>query len=72
MTFDRLKDSTQLEVLNTIKKIGKRYVIGAFYTDTNSFFYEFDLKREYLKFNKERFKDKGTAASRYHRKTRKK
>ncbi|TWD92189.1 HNH endonuclease [Neobacillus bataviensis] len=50
-TFDKLSDSKQIEILEIIKKNGKKYVIGAFYSDTNSFFYEFDLKREYLKFN---------------------
>ncbi|MFD0824422.1 hypothetical protein ACT8ZR_01980 [Neobacillus sp. M.A.Huq-85] len=50
-TFDKLPDDFQIEILEKIKNIGKRYVIGAFYSDTNSYFYEFDLKREYLKFN---------------------
>lgn len=51
MTFDKLPKELQLRVINDIKKYGKRYVIGAFYSDTNKFFYEFDLKKEYFRFN---------------------
>lgn len=50
-TFDKLEASLQLEIIKKIKNKGKRYVIGAFYEDTNELFYEFDLKSEYLKFN---------------------
>jgi hypothetical protein len=50
-TFEKLPDILQVEILELIKRNGKRYVIGAFYNDTNSIFYEFDLKHEYLKFN---------------------
>jgi hypothetical protein len=51
ITFDKLPSGVQLEIIKNIKKAGKRYVIGAFYSDTNQFFYEFDLKLEYLRFN---------------------
>jgi 5-methylcytosine-specific restriction endonuclease McrA len=51
LTFDKLSDKLQLDILKSVKKIGKKYVIGAFYSDTNNFFYAFDLKKEYLKFN---------------------
>jgi hypothetical protein len=51
MTFDKLPSNIQVEIIKDIKKAGKRYVIGAFYGDTNKFFYEFDLKREHLRFN---------------------
>ncbi|MEH7158954.1 hypothetical protein [Neobacillus drentensis] len=50
-TFDKLPDYLQNKVIASVKKNGKKYVIGAFYIDTNSFFYEFDLKHEYLKLN---------------------
>ena len=49
--FDKLPDMIQLEIVKEIKKAGKRYVIGAFYSDTKGFFYEFDLKQEKLRFN---------------------
>jgi hypothetical protein len=52
MTFDKLPSNIQVEIIKDIKKAGKKYVIGAFYSDTNKFFYEFDLKREYLRINK--------------------
>lgn len=50
-TFDKLEASLQLEIIKSIKNKGKRYVIGAFYADTQNFFYEFDLKKEHLKFS---------------------
>lgn len=56
MTFDKLPDSMQLSITKDIKKIGKKYVIGSFYSDSNSFFYEFNLKSEYLRFNKPVYK----------------
>lgn len=51
-TFDQLPATLQLDIISNVKKAGKRYVIGAFYGDTNSFFYEFNLKEEYLRLNK--------------------
>jgi 5-methylcytosine-specific restriction endonuclease McrA len=51
LTFDKLPSNVQIEIVRNIKKAGKRYVIGAFYSDTSKFFYEFDLKQEYLRFN---------------------
>lgn len=51
ITFDKLPENVQLEIIKEVKKAGKRYVIGAFYSDTGKFFYEFHLKREYLRFN---------------------
>ena len=51
-TFDQLTESLQLRIIKDIKKAGKKYVIGAFYSDTNCFFYEFNLKEEYLRLNK--------------------
>lgn len=55
-TFDKLPYSIQIETLDSIKKIGEKYVIGAFYSDTNSIFYEFNIKRGYLKFNRPVYK----------------
>ena len=55
-TFDKLSSSLQLEIIKAIKKAGKKYVIGAFYGDTQNFFYEFHLKNEYLRFNQPVYK----------------
>ncbi|WP_043931900.1 HNH endonuclease [Bacillus sp. EB01] len=56
LTFDKLQDSLQLDIIKEVKKNGKRYVIGAFYSDINGYFYEFDLKEEHLRFNPPVFK----------------
>lgn len=51
LKFDNVNPILQLEIVKEVKKKGKRYVIGAFYGDTNGLFYEFKLKSEYLRFN---------------------
>lgn len=50
--FDQLPNQLQLEIIRDVKTYGKRYVIGAFYGDMGEVVYKFDLKNEYLKFNK--------------------
>lgn len=56
LPFDKLPDNIQFKIIKDVKRAGKRYVIGAFYSDTNKFFYEFDLKQEYLRFNEPLYK----------------
>ena len=47
--FDQLPASQQLQLIEAVKKVGKKYVIGATYSDFNGEIYSFDLKKEYLK-----------------------
>ena len=46
--FDRLPEAVQQSIVQQVKKNGKRYVIGAFYGDTDGVFYAFHLKNETL------------------------
>ena len=46
--FDRLPESVQQQVVSAVKREGKKYVIGAFYGDTDGVFYSFHLKEERL------------------------
>lgn len=55
-TFDQLPIEIQSKVIDNIKKVGKKYVIGAFYGDTEGIFYEFHLKNEYLRLNEPVYK----------------
>lgn len=50
--FDKLPLTVQEQLVQTIKKTGKMYVIGAFYGDTDGIFYAFHLKNETLQMNK--------------------
>ena len=50
-TFDQLPMRIQSKIIADVRKVGKKYVIGAFYGDTEGIFYEFHLKNEYLRFN---------------------
>jgi len=47
--FEKLTDVQKVEIIQQVKRIGKKYVIGAMYGDFNGDIYSFDLKREYLK-----------------------
>lgn len=47
-SFDQLPASQQLELIAAVKKVGKKYVIGATYGDFNGQIYSFDLKKESL------------------------
>lgn len=47
-SFDQLPASQQLQLIEAVKKVGKKYVIGATYSDFNGEIYSFDLKKEYL------------------------
>lgn len=49
--FDKLQEGFQIEIVKEIKSVGKKYVIGALYEDTNGFLYGFDKKNEVLDFN---------------------
>ena len=51
IAFDKLTVQVQNEVYERICKAGKRYVVGAVYADTDGTFYEFDLKKEFVKLN---------------------
>lgn len=46
--FDKLKATQQVELIQKVKTVGKKYVIGATYGDFAQNIYSFDLKREYL------------------------
>lgn len=46
--FDRLPEAVQQSIVQQVKMNGKRYVIGAFYGDTDGVFYAFHLKDETL------------------------
>ena len=49
--FDQLPTELQQDLIRAVKKLGKKYVIGALYGDFNGEIYTFDLKKEYLKLN---------------------
>lgn len=49
--FDQLPRALQLNLIKEVKKRGKKYVIGALYSDFNGEIYTFNLKKEYLKLN---------------------
>ncbi|WP_409250667.1 HNH endonuclease [Bacillus sp. SCS-153A] len=51
MIFDKLKDSLQLKLTNSVKSTMKVNVFGALYGDTRGKFYAFDHKTEKLRFN---------------------
>ena len=51
LRFDKLPFKLQLELIQKVKKLAKRYVIGALYGDSKGIIYEFDIKREYMKLN---------------------
>lgn len=44
VTFEKLPAQQQLNIVQKVKDAGKKYVIGAFYSDTNKVFYEFRIK----------------------------
>lgn len=46
--FEKLTDTQKVELVQKVKQVGKKYVIGALYGDFNGEIYTFDLKREYL------------------------
>jgi hypothetical protein len=54
--FDKLPYDLQLEIVQQVKKVGKRYVIGALYGDSKGIIYEFDLKKEYMRMNEAVYK----------------
>jgi hypothetical protein len=54
--FDKLPYDLQLEIVQQVKKVGKRYVIGALYGDSKGIIYKFDLKKEYLRINEAVYK----------------
>jgi hypothetical protein len=43
--FDKLSYDLQLEIVQQVKKVGKKYVIGALNGDSKGIIYEFDLKK---------------------------
>lgn len=51
LRFDSLPLTMQNTLVQKVKKVGKKYVIGAFYGDTGKYFYSFHLKKEYLALN---------------------
>lgn len=46
--FEKLNDSLKIALIQKVKAVGKKYVIGAIYGDFAQNIYSFDLKREYL------------------------
>ena len=49
--FDKLSDELQIHIINKVKKKCKLNVMGAIYGDTVGTIYDFDNKREYIRFN---------------------
>lgn len=49
--FDKLSDELQILTINKVKKKCKLNVMGAIYGDTSGTIYDFDNKREILRFN---------------------
>ena len=49
--FDQIPGELQNELVKQVKKVGKKYVIGALYGDFNGEIYSFELKKDYLKLN---------------------
>lgn len=51
--FDAIPATQQLALIQHVKKVGKKYVIGATYSDFNGTIYSFNVKEEVLKLHKE-------------------
>ncbi|SFA86516.1 MULTISPECIES: HNH endonuclease [unclassified Bacillus (in: firmicutes)] len=51
LVFDRLSDELQLQIINRVKRACKLNVMGAIYGDTGSTIYDFDNKKEFIRFN---------------------
>ncbi|MRG85976.1 HNH endonuclease domain-containing protein [Salinibacillus xinjiangensis] len=49
ISFDKIRDSLQFNLVSQVKGVMKRNVFGALYGDTRHRFYAFDHKREYLR-----------------------
>lgn len=49
--FDKLSDELQTWIINKVKKKCKINVMGAIYGDTNGTIYDFDNKKEFIRFN---------------------
>lgn len=46
--FEKLSDPQKIKIIQQVKSVGKKYVIGATYGDFLGNIYTFDLKQEYL------------------------
>lgn len=46
--FEKLSDLQKIDLIQQVKTVGKKYVIGATYGDFSGNIYTFDLKQEYL------------------------
>ncbi|WP_071394231.1 HNH endonuclease [Bacillus tuaregi] len=49
--FDKLSDELQIQIVHKVKKKCKLNVMGAIYGDTDGTIYDFDNKKEYLRFS---------------------
>lgn len=52
LVFDKIKNDIKMDMVQKVKKQAKKYVFGAFYSDTRECFYEFNISKEYIKLNK--------------------
>lgn len=51
LVFDKLSPELQVEVINKVKKKCKLNVMGALYGDTDQTIYDFNNKKEMIRFN---------------------